>query len=155
MGGMFFGWDSGLIGGVLSEPAFQKSFGLSGTTNAKALANLKGNIVSMLQAGCFFGAVCPIHAAVLDCLLTLIIDCDHLQQAASLYFPDRFGRKKSLIGATFIFIIGSIIQSTCKLGSQSTSSGLSQLYAGRFIGGFGTLFFHNLKINISLNFFPH
>jgi hypothetical protein len=74
MGGMYFGWDvsfvsikrathiqlisspatqSGLIGGILSEKAFQLSFGLDKAESAQALAALKGNIVSVLQAGEF------------------------------------------------------------------------------------------------------
>ncbi|KAG8738412.1 hypothetical protein FRC12_016764 [Ceratobasidium sp. 428] len=113
MGGMYFGWDSGLIGGILSEKAFQVSFGLDKAESAKALASLKGNIVSVLQAGCFFGA------------------------ASSLYLPDRIGRRNSLLLATFIFFIGSIIQSTTLTRGQSQSAGLGQLYAGRVIGGFG------------------
>ncbi|CAE6440618.1 unnamed protein product [Rhizoctonia solani] len=85
MGGMYFGWDSGLIGGILSENAFQVAFGLDKVEGA-SLASLKGNIVSVLQAGCFFGAT------------------------SSLYLPDHIGRKNSLLLATFIFFIGSIIQ---------------------------------------------
>ncbi|KAF8606475.1 general substrate transporter [Ceratobasidium sp. AG-I] len=113
MGGMYFGWDSGLIGGILSETAFQTAFGLDKVESASALASLKGNIVSVLQAGCFFGA------------------------ASSLYFPDRIGRRNSLLLATFIFFIGSIIQSTTLLGNQTQKRGLDQLYVGRAIGGFG------------------
>ncbi|QRV89986.1 Sugar (and other) transporter [Ceratobasidium sp. AG-Ba] len=113
MGGMYFGWDSGLIGGILSETAFKISFGLDKAESAQALAALKGNIVSVLQAGCFFGA------------------------ASSLYLPDRIGRRNSLLLATFIFFIGSIIQSTTLTRGQSQSAGLAQLYVGRVIGGFG------------------
>ncbi|CAE6503720.1 unnamed protein product [Rhizoctonia solani] len=113
MGGMYFGWDSGLIGGILSETAFEAAFGLDKTESATALAALKGNIVSVLQAGCFFGA------------------------ASSLYLPDHIGRKNSLLFATFVFFIGSIIQSTTLLNGQSQRAGLNQLYVGRAIGGFG------------------
>lgn len=48
-------WDmgvqSGLIGGILSEKGFQMAFGLDKVESASALASLKGNIVSVLQAG--------------------------------------------------------------------------------------------------------
>ena len=53
-GGMLFGWDTGLIGGVLTMDAFQHSFNLN--KHSKYFSNLQGNIVSVLQAGCFFGA---------------------------------------------------------------------------------------------------
>ena len=54
-GGMLFGWDTGLIGGVLSMKAFQESFDLN--SKSSSFKNLSGNIVSILQAGCFFGAM--------------------------------------------------------------------------------------------------
>ena len=74
---MIFGWDTGLIGGIvralldpdpsvpplipsqssqLPQAAFQASFGL--TTNSKAYADLSGWIVAVLQAGCFFVCLC-------------------------------------------------------------------------------------------------
>jgi SP family sugar:H+ symporter-like MFS transporter len=87
--------------------AFQHSFALN--NKSKDFANLQGNIVSVLQAGCFFGAL------------------------ASFYVSDTFGRKAALIFADIIFIIGSIIQTTCAIGTTS----LTQLYIGRVIGGFG------------------
>lgn len=104
---MLFGWDTGLIGGVLTMDAFQHSFNLD--KDSKDFANLQGNIVSVLQAGCFFGAM------------------------SSFYVSDRFGRKMALIIADAIFIVGSIVQTLCALGTTS----LTQLYIGRVIGGFG------------------
>ncbi|OJD33496.1 uncharacterized protein BKCO1_3000042 [Diplodia corticola] len=107
-GGMLFGWDTGLIGGVLTMDAFQHSFNLD--PDSDSFANLQGNIVSVLQGGCFFGA------------------------ASSFWLSDKVGRKWALILSDLIFIIGSIIQTTCALG---TTNDLAQLYVGRFIGGFG------------------
>lgn len=48
-------WDTGLIGGVLTMGGFQHSFNLD--KNSSDYANLSGNIVSVLQGGCFFGAM--------------------------------------------------------------------------------------------------
>lgn len=104
---MLFGWDTGLIGAVLTMKSFQNSFGLD--EDSPEYANLSGNIVSVLQAGCFFGAL------------------------ASFFVSDKFGRKTALIFADVIFIIGSIIQ-TC---SGLTSTSLAELYVGRVVGGFG------------------
>lgn len=87
--------------------AFQHSFKLD--PKSSNFANLQGNIVSVLQAGCFFGAL------------------------ASFYVSDTFGRKRALIIADIIFILGSLIQTLCGLGT----SDLAQLYVGRVIGGFG------------------
>jgi SP family sugar:H+ symporter-like MFS transporter len=85
--------------------AFQHSFNLD--KNSSNFANLQGNIVSVLQAGCFFGAL------------------------ASFYVSDTFGRKWALIIADIIFIIGSLVQTLIFGGN------ISQLYVGRVIGGFG------------------
>lgn len=106
-GGMLFGWDTGLIGGILTMSSFQQSFALDKTS--KNFSNLQGNIVSILQGGCFFGA------------------------ASSFYLGDRLGRKVALIIASVIFLGGSLIQTCAALNSSS----LAQLYVGRFIGGFG------------------
>jgi len=106
-GGMLFGWDTGLIGGVLTMDSFQHSFHLD--PRSPDFANLQGNIVSVLQAGCFFGAL------------------------SSFYVSDTLGRKKALIIADLIFLIGSLIQTLCAVNK----TGLTQLYIGRVIGGFG------------------
>ena len=106
-GGMLFGWDTGMIGGVLTLPAFQASFALN--KHSRGFSNLQGNIVSVLQAGCFFGAM------------------------SSFFVSDKFGRRTALLIADAIFIFGSVLQ-VCS-GLHTTS--LSLLYVGRVIGGFG------------------
>ncbi|KAF2733781.1 MFS quinate transporter-like protein QutD [Polyplosphaeria fusca] len=87
--------------------AFQHSFNLD--PKSPHFSNLQGNIVSVLQAGCFFGAL------------------------SSFYVSDKFGRKNALIIADIIFIIGSLVQTLCAINTTS----LAQLYVGRVIGGFG------------------
>jgi SP family sugar:H+ symporter-like MFS transporter len=87
--------------------AFQHSFDLD--KNSPNFANLQGNIVSVLQAGCFFGSL------------------------ASFYVSDTFGRKWALVVADITFLVGSIVQTLCAIGTKS----LTQLYIGRVIGGFG------------------
>jgi len=110
-GGMLFGWDSGLIGGILPRAAFKQSFGL--TSNARAYADLSGWIVSVLQAGCFFGAM------------------------FAAYLSEKFGRRAALLIAAFFFFLGSVLQTACATGGQSHTNALNQLYVGRAIGGFG------------------
>lgn len=106
-----FGWDIGLIGGVLALPSFQEYFGLL-SESASARASLSANIVSVLQAGGFFGAL------------------------FSTYFGSRFGRKPVLLASGVIYLIGSIIQSTAGIGT-SPAVGLKVLYFSRFFGGMG------------------
>lgn len=64
---------------------FLRTYGLTGLDKV-AQANLTANIVSTLQAGCFFGALIASPCA------------------------DRWGRKLSLIGAAVVGIIGVIMQ---------------------------------------------
>jgi sugar porter (SP) family MFS transporter len=83
-GAMSFGWDSSVIGGVIAMPTFQEDYGLKGDPVAKA--NLEGNIVSVLQAGCFAGAL------------------------AAFSLTDAYGRKWCLVGAAALTLIGVIMQ---------------------------------------------
>ncbi|KAG2337459.1 general substrate transporter [Suillus weaverae] len=106
-----FGWDIGLIGGVLALPSFQQYFGLL-SEPASVRASLSANIVSVLQAGGFFGAL------------------------FSTYFGSRFGRKPVLLASGVIYLVGSIIQSTAGIGT-SPAVGLKVLYFSRFFGGMG------------------
>ncbi|KAG2114854.1 general substrate transporter [Suillus clintonianus] len=106
-----FGWDVSLLGGILALPSFQKYFGLL-SESASARASLSGNIVSVLQAGGFVGAL------------------------SSSYFSSRFGRKPSLLASAVIFLIGSIIQSTIGIG-MSPHVALKVLYFSRFFTGIG------------------
>lgn len=106
-----FGWDIGLIGGVLALPSFQQYFGLD-KESASARASLSGNIVSVLQAGGFVGAI------------------------ASSWLASRYGRKPSLLASAVIFLVGSAIQSIVGLGS-TPAVGLKLLYFSRFLGGVG------------------
>jgi SP family sugar:H+ symporter-like MFS transporter len=87
--------------------SFKNSFALVNTP--AAYAELSGNIVAVLQAGCFLGA------------------------AASFWVSDTFGRKSALVYADIIFIIGSLIQTCSAIGNRS----LVTLYVGRVIGGVG------------------
>ena len=53
MGSIFFGWDTGLMGGILTLKSFQNYFGVS-EMSASAQANFNGNIVSIMQAGALY-----------------------------------------------------------------------------------------------------
>ncbi|CEP15143.1 hypothetical protein [Parasitella parasitica] len=84
IGGFLFGYDIGVISGVLAMPTFPTYFGIQG--DAATVATMKGDVVSVLQAGCCAGA--------------LLIN----------FVADPFGRKWSVVLSSFIFIIGSILQ---------------------------------------------
>ncbi|TIA83388.1 general substrate transporter [Aureobasidium pullulans] len=84
-GGMLFGFDSGIIGGVLTLPAFKAKYNLDKATSIER-ANLQANIVSTLQCGCFVGAL------------------------VASYIADKLGRRKALLMAGVIVTVGSVFQ---------------------------------------------
>ena len=57
------------IAGVLTMDAFQHSFNLD--RRSPDFSNLQGNIVSVLQAGCFFGALSSFYVS--DKLYVLLL----------------------------------------------------------------------------------
>ncbi|EKM78840.1 hypothetical protein AGABI1DRAFT_114418 [Agaricus bisporus var. burnettii JB137-S8] len=111
LGSVFHGWDVGLIGGILSLRSFQEYLGIN-TKNAVKKAILDGNIISVLQAGCFFGAL------------------------GTGYLSSRFGRRLCLIASGIVYITGGLLQCTVGLG-PSQAAALHVFYIGRFISGIG------------------
>ncbi|KAJ5092466.1 hypothetical protein NUU61_007336 [Penicillium alfredii] len=112
-GGIFFGYDSGYINGVMGMEYFIETFEhLDPATTPKndfVVASWKQSLtVSILSAGTFFGALIAGDLA------------------------DWFGRRLTIISGCGIFIVGVILQ------TASTSLGL--LVAGRLIAGFGVGF---------------
>lgn len=85
MGAFTFGYDLAFIGTTITLKPFIRDFGLLHASQETSDA-FSANIVSLLQAGCFFGslAVAPIG--------------------------DRFGRRIALIVAGVLFCIGSLMQ---------------------------------------------
>ncbi|KAF7364945.1 General substrate transporter [Mycena venus] len=111
LGSLFYGYDIGLIGGILSLGSFQNYFGLD-KMNPREKAWLNGNIVAILQLGCLFGAL------------------------GVGSFSSRYGRKPCLLASGGIYIIGSALQVIVGLGGTREYA-LSLLYTGRFLGGIG------------------
>jgi MFS family permease len=85
MGAFIFGYDLAFIGTTITLKPFVKDFGLT-HASASAKDAFSANIVSLLQAGCFFGslAVAPLG--------------------------DKLGRKPALIIAGVVFCAGSLMQ---------------------------------------------
>nr|GAT52253.1 sugar transporter [Mycena chlorophos] len=110
-GSVFFGYDIGLIGGVLALDSFQRYFGLDQLA-PKEKASVSGNIVAILQVGCLLGAlgISP--------------------------FSARYGRKPCLLASGIVFVVGSALQVVSGLGPTKYHA-LLVLYVGRFIGGLG------------------
>jgi MFS family permease len=100
------GYDSAFIGTTLALPSFVHEFGFKQMT-PHHLANLKANIVSVYQAGAFFGS---------------------LFAYASAFF---LGRKKSLWVFSTVFMLGAGIMLAAKNGD------LAPILAGRVLAGIG------------------
>lgn len=121
-GGIFFGYDSGYIGGVMAMPYFitqhtgipKPPTGLPEAEQKKlddafVLPDWrKSLIVSILSAGTFFGAIIAGDLA------------------------DFIGRRTTIIAGCFVFLTGVIL--------QTASTGLALLATGRLIAGFGVGF---------------
>ncbi|KAI8636932.1 general substrate transporter [Parasitella parasitica] len=103
IGGLLYGYDIGIISGVFSTPTFPVFFGMDG--DASEAKQIQGDIVSLLQAGACIGAL------------------------TANFYADRFGRRKSIIVSTLIFMFGSAI--------QTGSKNLPMILFGRFAGGWG------------------
>ncbi|RCH88311.1 hypothetical protein CU098_004910 [Rhizopus stolonifer] len=84
IGGFLFGYDTGVISGVLTMPTFPSYFGMEG--DAQTIATVKGDIVSLLQAGCCVGA--------------LLVN----------FLADPFGRKWIIVLSSVVFLLGSALQ---------------------------------------------
>jgi len=109
---ILFGYDTGVAGAVVGSPFFQESFGLldeNGKLNKAKSDAISSNVVSVLQAGAFFGALgsAPISAKI--------------------------GRRQTLFLFSCIFLVGAILTVIANGGSK----GLSEIYAGRVIIGLG------------------
>lgn len=96
-----FGYDSAFIGGTLTLPSFKRAYGLDSLSTTE-LSTLSSNIVATFQAGAFFGCM------------------------AGFAIAETIGRKKAILIAGLVFVVGVILQMIGVLGA---------LYAGRVFTG--------------------
>jgi sugar porter (SP) family MFS transporter len=101
---------------VLALSSFKTDFGLpldkSGFANATN-ATVAQNVVSLLTAGCFFGAI------------------------AASFINNRFGRRYALMGFSVIFLIGAAIQTAATNAVGQIYAG--RVIAGLGIGGMSSI----------------
>ncbi|EMD86898.1 hypothetical protein COCC4DRAFT_41492 [Bipolaris maydis ATCC 48331] len=81
---LLFGYDQGVMSGIISAPAFQSAF-----PQVKGDSTYEGFVVSIYAVGCFLGA----------CFIFI--------------FGDKLGRRKSIFLGAFVMVIGVIIQIAC------------------------------------------
>lgn len=104
---VIIGYDSGFIGGTVSLASFQNEFDMALMSSSKK-TSIESNVVSVFQAGAFFGAL--------------------------FFYPigEIWGRKLGLILSAFLLAFGAGISLESK-----HSTGLGAIYAGRVITGLG------------------
>ncbi|KAM0720877.1 hypothetical protein Q7P37_003162 [Cladosporium fusiforme] len=102
------GYDSAFIGATINLPSFEDEFGFQELEENGSLSLVKGNIVSLYQAGAFFGSFFAY---------------------ASAYF---LGRKQSLMLFSLVFILGAGLM----LGANG-GRGLGLILGGRVLAGIG------------------
>ncbi|CRG91365.1 putative quinate permease [Talaromyces islandicus] len=107
-GGMLFGMDSGIIGGVLTMDPFQQKYGLADKPDT-VTANLSANIVSTLQAGCFAGALLASPLA------------------------EKMGRRSALLISALISIVGTVMQAAAS--GQLAVMYVGRFVTGLGVGG--------------------
>ncbi|KXS94889.1 hypothetical protein AC578_1675 [Pseudocercospora eumusae] len=106
-----FGYDQGVMGGLLTLGSFLKTFPQINVQHPPAgqtashVSNIQGITVGGYTLGCFFGAV------------------------ATIWLGNMLGRKRTIMVGSAIMVIGAAI--------QSSSFSLGQLIASRLITGFG------------------
>lgn len=104
------------MGSVLALKSFKQDFGLptesSGFSSAEN-AHIASNVVSLLTAGCFFGAI------------------------TAAFINERFGRRYALMLFTIIFLVGAAIQTSASHSIGQIYGG--RVIAGFGIGGMSAI----------------
>ncbi|WVR08726.1 hypothetical protein IAU60_005784 [Kwoniella sp. DSM 27419] len=114
-----FGYDQGLMSGIIASRQFNTEFPATkqnGVNDVHA-GTVQGSVTSCYEVGCFFGALFAFFAG------------------------ERFGRRKMMLLGAFVMIIGTIISVTA-FGPGDTSGrgnvgGFVQFIVGRVITGLG------------------
>lgn len=114
---LLFGYDQGVMGGLLTLASFVKTFPEIDTTTATETAQhlnasqkthrstIQGISVAAYNVGCFFGAI------------------------ATIFIGDRLGRRKTIFLGSSIMVVGAAL--------QCSSFSLGQFISGRLVTGFG------------------
>ncbi|CRG91503.1 hypothetical protein PISL3812_08552 [Talaromyces islandicus] len=108
VGFSLFGYDQGLMSGVISGDQFVKEFPVLDGTSLH-VSVLQGGVVSCYELGCFFGAI------------------------FTLMYGQRIGRTPLLVAGGVLMVIGTVI-STAAFGPHW---GLGQFVIGRVVSGLG------------------
>ncbi|KAF8539588.1 general substrate transporter [Trichophaea hybrida] len=108
IGFLLFGYDQGVMSGIITGEQFNWEFPATKGNDAYH-STIQGTVTSVYELGCFAGAI------------------------AALMYGERLGRRKSILCGAFIMILGTLIQITAFRGHWE----LGQFIVGRIITGIG------------------
>lgn len=127
-GFLLFGYDQGVMSGIISAPQFNAAF-----PQTKDDSTWQGFVTAIYEIGCLFGAL------------------------FQLAYGDKIGRRRAIIVGGIIMIIGVIVQITA-VPSSGTAGATAQFVIGRTITGIGNGTTQALKTYSSsghlLTFYP-
>lgn len=113
-GFLLFGYDQGVMSGLLTEEKMAERFPKISSTTGDEDSAVQGAVVAIYEIGALFGSLFV------------------------LWKGDAIGRRSSIFLGAFIMIIGTIIMTAVpEPGKASNSSALGQFTAGRIITGIG------------------
>ncbi|WWC92472.1 uncharacterized protein L201_007430 [Kwoniella dendrophila CBS 6074] len=114
-----FGYDQGLMSGIIASRQFNTEFPATKQRDVNDVhaGTVQGSVTSCYEVGCFFGAL------------------------IAFFIGDKMGRRKMMFGGAVVMIIGTIISVTA-FGPGDTSGrgnvgGFVQFIIGRVVTGFG------------------
>ncbi|OCF56236.1 monosaccharide transporter [Kwoniella mangroviensis CBS 10435] len=114
-----FGYDQGLMSGIIASEQFNTEFPATKQRDANDVhaGTVQGSVTSCYEVGCFIGAL------------------------IAFFIGDKMGRRKMMFGGAVVMIIGTVI-SVSAFGPGDTSGrgnvgGFVQFIIGRVITGFG------------------
>jgi MFS family permease len=110
---LLFGYDQGVMSGIISSDVFQTDFPVTNPDTQANSSTWQAFITAIYACGCFFGA--------------LFI----------LKFGDRLGRRNAIFLGASIMILGVIIQICTIPQSIGAKNATVQFIIGRFITGMG------------------
>lgn len=88
-GFMLFGYDQGVMGGLLTGHAFTRTFPeIDTTATGKGSASLQGTVVAIYEIGCFFGAI------------------------ATMFVGEKLGRRRCIMVGCVVLAIGGALQAS-------------------------------------------